>query len=205
MTRSTRAPHIALHRAFDEARFGPARTLDLRASLPTAAEALRRAEPWLRERQMARAGDVLVVTGRGKGSPGGVPVVREAIRRLLTTLRRKGVVASVEEHSAGSFVVTLAPVRALFETVPRSRSNDARVKPGDPHELRALDAATRAQLRALAQRSLEVLGAPRTEGLVHDEMVRQFSILASAVAPDETDREGRLQFLIAAARDAFDD
>ena len=102
-------------------------------------------------------------------------------------------------------MVTLAPMRALFETVPRSRSNDARVKPGDPRELRALDAPTRALLRALAQRSLEVLGAPRTEGLVHDEMVRQFSILSSAVAHDETDREGRLQFLIEAARDAFDD
>lgn len=201
----TRASHIALHRAFDEARFGPARTLDLRASMPTAAEAVRRAEPWLRERQMARAGDVLVVTGRGKGSPGGIAVVREAIRKLFGTLKRKGVVASFDEHTAGSFVVTLAPVRALFETVPRSRSNDSRVKPADPRELRALDAATRAQLRSLAERSLEVLGAPRTEGLVHDEMVRQFSILSSAVAPDETDREGRLQFLIGAARDAFDD
>ncbi|MGH7653312.1 MAG: hypothetical protein ACREN6_01490 [Gemmatimonadaceae bacterium] len=201
----TRGSHIALHRAFDEARFGPARTLDLRASMPTAAEALRRAEPWLRERQMARAGDVLVVTGRGKGSPGGIAVVREAIRKLFGTLKRKGVIASFAEHTAGSFVVTLAPVRALFETVPRSRSNDSRVAPADPRELRALDAATRAQLRSLAERSLEVLGAPRTEGLVHDEMVRQFSILASAVAPDETDREGRLRFLIGAARDAFDD
>ena len=201
----TRPAHIALHRAFDEARFGPARTLELRASLPSAAEAVRRAEPWLRERQMARAGEVLVVTGRGKGSPGGIAVVREAIRKLLVTLKRKGVVGSVAEHTAGSFVVTLAPVRALFETVPRSRSNDARVKPGDPRELRALDAPTRALLRALAERSLEVLGAPRTVGLVHDEMIRQFSILSSAVAPDETDREGRLQFLIEAARDAFDD
>jgi len=36
-------------------------------------------------------------------------------------------------------------------------------------------------------------------------MVRQFSILSSAVAHDETDREGRLQFLIGAARDAFDE
>lgn len=201
----TRTAHIRLHRAFDEARFGLARTLDLRASMPSAAEAARRAEPWLRERQMARAGDVLVITGRGKGSPGGVAVVREAIRKLFGTLKRKGVIAAVAEHTAGSFVVTLAPVRALFETVPRSRSNDGRVKPGDPKELQALGAPTRALLRSLAERSLDVLGAPRTEGLVHDEMVRQFSILSSAVAPDETDREGRLQFLVEAARDAFDD
>jgi hypothetical protein len=201
----TRAAHIALHRAFDEARFGPARTLDLRASLPTASEAVRRTEPWLRERQMARAGDVLVITGRGKGSPGGVAVVREAVSKLFGTLKRKGVIATVAEHTAGSFVVTLAPVRALFETVPRSRSNDSHVKPGDPKELRALDAPTRASLRALAERSLDVLGAPRTDSLVRDEMVRQFAVLSSAVAPDETDREGRLCFLIDAARDAFDD
>jgi hypothetical protein len=173
--------------------------------MPTAAEAVRRAEPWLRERQMAKAGDVLVITGRGKGSPGGVAVVREAIHKLFGTLKRKGVVAVVAEHTAGSFVVTLAPVRALFETVPRSRSHDSRVRPADPKELRALDAPTRASLRSLAERSLDVLGAPRTEGLVHDEMVRQFSILSSAVARDETDREGRLQFLIETARDAFDD
>lgn len=201
----TRASHIALHRAFDEARFGPARTLDLRAMMPTGAEAARRAEPWLRERQMARAGDVLVITGRGKGSHGGVAVVREAVRKLFGTLKRKGVIAGIEEHTAGSFVVTLAPVRALFETVPRSRSNDSHVRPGDPKELRALDAPTRAQLRSLAEQSLDVLGAPRTDSLVHDEMVRQFAILSSAVAHDETDREGRLQFLIGAARDAFDD
>jgi len=201
----TRSAHIALHRAFDEARFGPARTLDLRTSLPSGAEAARRAEPWLRERQMARAGDVLVITGRGRGSPGGIAVVREVIRKLIGTLKRKGVVSAVAEHTAGSFVVTLAPVRALFETVPRSRSNDARVRAADPKELRALDAPTRATLRGLAERSLEVLGAPRTEGFVHDEMVRQFSILSSAVAHDETDREGRLQFLIEAARNAFDD
>jgi hypothetical protein len=201
----TRAAHVALHRAFDEARFGPARTLDLRASMPTGAEAVRRAEPWLRERQMARAGDVLVITGRGRGSPGGVAVVREAIEKLFGTLKRKGVISNVAEHTAGSFVVTLAPVRALFETVPRSRSRDSSVRPGDPKELRALDAPTRSTLRALAERSLEVLGAPRSEKFVHDEMVRQFAILSSAVAHDETDREGRLQFLIEAARDAFDD
>jgi len=201
----TRSAGITLHRAFDEAKFGPARTLDLRAALPSAAEAVRRAEPWLRERQMARAGDVLVITGRGKGSPGGIAVVRGAIQKLFGTLKRKGVIAAVGEHTAGSFVVTLAPVRALFETVPRSRNSDARVRTADPKELRALEPRTLARLRELAERSLDVLGAPRTAGLVHDEMVRQFSILSAAVAQDETDREGRLQFLIDAARDAFDD
>lgn len=203
--RMTRRAHMTLHRAFDEARFGSARTLDLRSSMPTGAEAVRRAEPWLRERQMARAGEVLVITGRGRGSPGGIAVVREAIRKLLGTLKRKGVVGDVAEHTPGSWVVTLAPVRALFETVPRSRSNVTRVKPCDPMELRALDESTRAALRSLAVRSLETLGVPRTGGFVHHEMTRQFSILAGAVMPDETDREGRLRFLIEAARDAYDD
>ncbi|MFI5246882.1 MAG: Smr/MutS family protein, partial [Gemmatimonadales bacterium] len=115
----TRRAHITLHRAFDEARFGTARTLDVRTPMLTGAEAVRRAEPWLRERQMSRAGEVLVITGRGRGSPGGIAVVREAVRKLLGTLKRKGVVAAVAEHTPGSWVVTLAPVRALFEAVPR--------------------------------------------------------------------------------------
>ena len=154
---------------------------------------------------MAKVGEVLLITGRGKGSPGGVGVVREAVRRLLGTLKRKGVVAAVGEHTPGSFVVTLAPVRALFETAPRSRSRGERPPPPDPHALGALAADTRARLRRLAERSLEALGARRTEPFVYDEMTRQFSVLASAMAPDETDREGRLRSLIAAAHDSFDD
>jgi hypothetical protein len=200
-----RSPHIALHRALDEAQFGPSRTLDLRSSLPTALEATRRLEPWLRERQMAKAGDVLVITGRGKGSPGGIAVVGEAVRKALNTLKRRGVVASVGEHTPGSYVVTLAPIRALFETTTRSRTSTPRLRPVDPAELSALKSETRAQLRWLAERSLEVLGAPRTERFVADEMRRQFAVLASAVPPEAGDREERLQFLIAAARDAFDD
>src|ERR1035437_9658131 len=101
MRRMKGKAQITLHRAFDEARFGAARTLDLRTSMPTGAEAVRRAEPWLRERQMARAGGVLVITGRGRASPGGIAVVREAIRKLLGTLKRKGVVAAVAEHTPG--------------------------------------------------------------------------------------------------------
>lgn len=201
----TRPSYIALHRAFDEARFGPGNTLDLRTSLPTASQAVRRAESWLRERQMAKAGEVLVVTGRGKGSPGGVAVVREAIRRLLATLKRKGVVSASGDHTPGSFVVTLAPIRALFETMPRSRAPSTRVPPADPAELGALAEETRAGLRRLAERSLEILGAPRTDRFVHDEMTRQFAVLSSAVEAGKSDRERRLLLLIAAAQDAFDE
>jgi hypothetical protein len=201
----TRPSYIALHRAFDEARFGPRNTLDLRSSLPTAAQAVRRAEAWLRERQMAKAGEVLVVTGRGKGSPGGVAVVREAVRRLLVTLKRKGVVSASGDHTPGSFVVTLAPVRALFETMQRSRVPTPRVPPAEPAELGALAEETRAGLRRLAERSLEILGAPRSDRFVRDEMRRQFAVLSSAVGADQSDREGRLLLLIAAAQDSFDE
>lgn len=199
-----RAPRVVLHRAFDAARFGPSRTLDLRASLPSAEEAVRRTEAWLRERQMLKAGEVLVITGRGNGSPGGVGIVREAVRRLLSSLQRRGVVSSVGVHTPGSFVVTLAPVRALFETARRSRGRVPHVPPADPAELGALTPETRARLRWLAERSLEVLGAPRSEPFVLDEMRRQFAILSSTIAPGESDREGRLQFLIASTQDAFD-
>lgn len=200
----TRPSHDTLARAFDDAQFGPSRTLDLRSSLPTPVEAVRRAETWLREKQVTKAGDVLIITGRGKGSPNGIGVVREAVRRLLTTLQRKGVVAATGTHTAGSFVVTLAPLRALFEVPPRKRAKVPRVEPADPAELRALAPDTRKQLRWLAERSLESLGAPRSEGFVLDEMKRQFAILSSMVARDEADREGRLQFLISVTHDAFD-
>ena len=201
----TRSAHIALHRAFDEVQFGPSRTLDLRSSMPTAAEARRRAEAWLRERQIAKVSEVLVVTGRGNGSPGGVGVVREAIQRLLTTLRRKGVVAAVGSHTPGSFVVTLAPVRALFETVPRSRADRNRVSHADPAEFDALEPETRSRLRWLAERSLDALGAPRTEQFVQDEMRRHFAVLSRTITADEKGREDRLRALIASTQDAFDE
>jgi hypothetical protein len=201
----TRSAHIALHRALDEARFGPARTLDLRSSFPTPGEAVQRAEPWLRERQMAKAGEVLVITGRGLGSPGGVSVVRAAVSRLFSALKRKGVVATVEEHTPGSFVVRLAPVRALFEPMRRSRRREPRLVPAGPKELQLLSAATRATLRGLAVRSLQALGAPATDRFVRDEMVRQLATLSSAIPRDEKDRQERLRSLISSAADAFDD
>jgi len=97
-----------LRQAFDEVRFGAQRTLNLRDTLPTAAAATSRTEAWLRQQQVERAGEVLIVTGRGNQSDGGIPVVREAVIRLLLVLRRRGVVSGHEEHTPGSFVVTLA-------------------------------------------------------------------------------------------------
>lgn len=195
-------------RALDTARFGPARTLDVRSSLPTAAEAVGRAEPWLREHQFSKAGDVLVITGRGANSVDGVPVIREAIRKLLTTLRRKGVVETVKEHTPGSFVVTLASARRLVEAPRRSRAPLADPPVIDPTQLDGLAAETRLGLRRLAERALDSLGAPRGESYVQDEMVRQYALLAAAVSGirrGATDRELRLRDLIAAALDAYDD
>jgi len=67
-----------LQRAFDEVRFGAARTLNLRESLPTGAEAARRAESWLRQHQVQQSAELLVITGRGNNSQAGIAVVREA-------------------------------------------------------------------------------------------------------------------------------
>src|ERR687890_2298779 len=106
---------VGLQRAFDEARFGNDRTLNLRDRLPTAEQAAERTERWLRERQVLGGGEVLLIPGRGNGSEGGVSVVRDAVLRRLASLRRRNVVADVREHTAGSFVVALAPLAALVD------------------------------------------------------------------------------------------
>ena len=198
-----RDDHVALHRAFDAARFGASKTLDLRSRMPTAADAVRRAELWLRQAQMERAGEVLVITGRGLGSPGGVGVVREAIAAHLGALRRRGVVASVGEHTPGSFVVTLAPVRALFESVRRSRVRATGPDPVDPTLFAALSPDTRVALQELAECTLDELGAPRSARFVKDEMQRQFTLLSGALQPGLADPDGRLRELIDIAIDAM--
>jgi hypothetical protein len=190
--------------AFDEARFGPDRVLNLRASLPTGAEATRRAESWLRERQAAAAGDVLVITGRGRGSLDGVPIVREAIVRLFPALRRVGVIASVREHTPGSFVVRLASLQSLVDA-PRRR---ARITPPratpDPGPLTGLDPGTVAVLRRLSLAALTALGVQSaSDAFVADEMVRQFSRLAATLPPGP-DREGALRALLERALEEFE-
>jgi hypothetical protein len=169
---------------FDRITFGPARTLDLHAASPSAADATRRAESWLRERQMARAGTVLVVTGRGKGSADGVAVLRPAVARLFTRLKRLGVITAARQHGEGAFVVTLAPVKALFEAPKRAR---AAYHPPvvDASAFSGLSAATCDALRQLATRSLEALGAPAAPHFVEDEMRRQLSLLAPGLPQNE--------------------
>src|SRR6266550_4599836 len=156
-----RSGRVSLHtvrRAFDEAEFGPKNTLNLRESLPTAADARYRAEAWLRERQISRASEVLLITGRGNQSPGGVSAVRAAIVALLPTLRRRGVVSEWREHSPGSFVIKLGSISSLLDAPRRRRDRVPAPAPADPKSLAEPDTETRSLLRRLAVRSLEALG-----------------------------------------------
>ncbi len=191
--------------ALDEIRFGNQRTLNLRESLPTAADAVARTEAWLRERQVTVSGEVLIVTGRGKGSPGGVGVVREAVRKLLGSLRRRGVVADFADHTQGSFIVTLAPVTDLLQAPRRNR--DRNTPSPEAHStptLAALEPSTRALLRRLAEGSLAALGATLPTHFVDAEMVRQFNILAAGVTAGRGG-EDRLRQAIARAIDEMDE
>ena len=190
--------------ALDEARFGPQRILNLRESMPTAADAMARAEAWLRERQVAAAGEVLIVTGRGKGSPGGVAVVRDAVRKTLGMLKRRGVIASFSDHTAGSFVVTLAPVSALLEAPRRNRDRDTPAEPRTLLALSALEPTTQQLLRELAVRSLDALGAALPDHFVDAEMLRQFNLLAAGVTPGQGSEE-RLRAAIARAIEEIDE
>jgi hypothetical protein len=191
-----------LPRAFDELRFGPARTLDLRSSRPSARDAESRADAWLRERQSTIRGEVLIITGRGKGSYGGEAVVRPAVLKRLGRLQRQGVVADVREHTPGSFAVKLAPLSELL-TAPRRIKDPPPGRAAAPEAVAGLRPATIAALRALAERSLEVLGAPRTAQLVEAEMAHHFSRLVLAVGKGP-DREARLRAAARAARDELD-
>ncbi|HJR63037.1 MAG TPA: Smr/MutS family protein [Gemmatimonadaceae bacterium] len=191
-----------MHHAFDELRFPRDRILNLRIRLPTAAEAVARTEAWLRERQVEHAGEVLIITGRGNQSVGGVPVVREAVRKLLSSLRRRGVVAAARDHTPGSFIVELAPVAAL-RSAPRRKREPASVL-ADPKALAMLHADTRALLRRLAALSLAELGVRDPERFMEREMLEQFSLFAMAL-PNGTDREARLRDALQAAIDEYDD
>jgi len=190
-------------RAFDELRFGPQRTLNLRENLPSAPDAVRRAEAWLREQQVRGSGEVLIITGRGNQSPEGVSVVRESVRKLLASLKRRGVLRSYREHTPGSFIATVASMRDVVEA-PRRRRERAPQPVADPPELRALDAETRAQLRTLALRALEALGVGDPEPFVEGEMRKQFGAIAAGV-PEGPDRERRLRQVIARAIDEYDE
>lgn len=210
MARSRRgAPLSGLRQAFDEARFGRGRTLNLRETLPTPAEAVARAESWLRQRQVefaASEGDaeVLLITGRGNNSDSGISVVRSAVKSLLHRLKQRGVVRAHREHTPGSFVVLLAPVHALWETPPRDPKLGVKQPALDPPSLEALDPETRLLLRQLAERSLEQLGVRGDrDRFLEGEMLRQFSAL-SATLSSHGSREELLRAAIRIALEQYD-
>jgi hypothetical protein len=193
-----------LHRALDEARFGERRTLNLRESLPSADDATSRTEAWLRQRQVDRSDEVLIVTGRGNQSEDGVSPVRAAVERLLYALRRRGVIATHREHSPGSFVVEMAPVSSLWESPKRKRGRGALTPtPPTPPSLESLDPDTRTSLRNLAVRALEALGVKDTDAFVQAEMLRQFAAIAATVG-DAPGREERLRGAVRVALDQYE-
>ena len=202
-----RSSKVSLHsvwKAFDEAAFGPKNTLNLRESLPTAADARHRVEAWLRERQISRASEVLVITGRGNQSPGGVSAVRAAIVALLPALRRRGVVSEWREHSPGSFVVKLGSISSLLDAPRRKRDRATVATLADPESLAQLDAKTLSLLRRLAVRSLESLGVRDIDQFVDAEMLSKFNSLAAGIVPG-VDGEVRLREAISAALEQLDE
>ncbi|HST06565.1 MAG TPA: hypothetical protein VLJ83_00215, partial [Gemmatimonadaceae bacterium] len=153
-----------------------------------------------------RSGEVLVITGRGNQSPGGVSAVRGAILSMLPLLRRRGVVSEWREHSPGSFVVRLASVNEMLDAPRRKRDqSDAEVSAlVDPQTLTGLDRSTLALLRRLAVRSLEALGVRDVDKFVEAEMRSKFDLLAANV-PSGIDGEVRLRDAIVAALDQLDE
>ena len=176
----------ALWQSLDEATFGSERTLNLREALPAAAEARARADAWLRSRQVIKAEEVLIITGRGNQSVGGVGVIRKEILAMMPGLRRRGVVESWREHSPGSIVVKLAATTALFTAPKRRRGNDEETAPRKSTSLTGLNADTVLLLRQLALINLDTLGVDPDEGFVRSEMERSYSILVKAIP--EVDR-----------------
>ena len=196
-----------LQHALDELRFGRSGTLNLRTSLPTAAEAVKRAESWLRMKQAEGAREVLIVTGRGNHSFARIPVVREAVQRLLAYLSTRGVVEHHTEHSPGSFAVRLLPMAAAVRG-REAQAASAAVPVASPPTLEGLLPATRDELRALASGTLQALGIrDPSVRFVQDEMERQCVQLAATLPPAATaeEREASLLRAIARAIERLDD
>lgn len=191
-----------LQQAFDEVRFSATRTLNLRTFLPTAHQAAERVENWLRQHQALKSGEVLVITGRGNNSEGGISVVREAAIRVFHEMRRKGVVKGFSEHTAGSFVVELASMAGVA-SASRDRERATLPPPVSPPTLASLGEETRRALRVLAERSLDSLGVHERGPFLEDEMLRLFGVVAQQIAPGE-DREAGLRRAIAAAMNSYD-
>lgn len=202
--RPTKREEGALPRAFDEVRFGPNRTLNLRPLQPTATQAARHVEQWLRLKQIEGASEVLLITGRGNQSVDRYSPVREAVVKLLPSLRRRNVIQHYLEHTAGSFVVEPAPMSALFDAPKRRRERQRPVEQVSPVSLAALEADTVRQLRDLAVLTLAGLGVRSPSAVVlRDEMQHQFTQLTAGI-PAGADQEAVLQQAIQRAAEEFE-
>jgi hypothetical protein len=138
--------------SLERVRFGSLRTLNVRARMLTGVESAARVEAWLRSKQVELSGEVLVITGRGAGSLGGIPVIKEATRRMLNRLRRLGVVESYGEDTG---LLHRCPRSAAFV----ARGASAPCPPLRPRKNRAsrVEGETR-ERPATATRSIEALG-----------------------------------------------
>ncbi|MBC8088885.1 MAG: hypothetical protein H7Z40_16595 [Phycisphaerae bacterium] len=194
----------ALPRAFDELRFGADRTLNLRPLQPTAMQATRQVEQWLRLKQVEGATEVLLITGRGNQSIDQYSPVREAVVRLLPSLRRRNVIQHYLEHTAGSFVVEPAPLSALFDAPKRRRERQRPVELVAPVSLAALESETVQQLRELAVLTLAGLGVHSpSPAVLRDEMQHQFTQLTAGI-PAGANQEAVLQQAIQRAAEEFE-
>lgn len=195
----------ALWNALDEAAFGAERILNLRELLPTAAEARAKTDVWLRSRQVMKPQEVLIITGRGNQSIGGVGIIRQEILGMLPSLRRRGVVESWKEHTPGSIIVKLASMSALLLASRRRRDgSNAMSEEPDPKSLAALSSNTLRLLRQLAVQNLESLGVNDSRPFIEQEMIRTFAALAVSVPAGEN-REERLRAAIRRAIDEVSD
>lgn len=193
-----RTSGIEVLRALDDVRFGERNILNLRETLPSAADAAHRAEQWLRQKQVEAVAEVLVITGRGNSSEGGVSPVREAIVRLIVSLRRRNVIDRYEEHTPGSFSISLARISAMVDA-PRRRREPVPA-PRSPAIVAGLSASNRRMLRDLAERSLEALGIKQTDEFLDAEMSRQLQAISTAIGPGP-DIDARLKAALRAALD----
>lgn len=185
--------------ALDELRFGSQRTLNLREDLPSAAEAAQRAERWLKEHQVRGSEEVLIITGRGNQSLGGIAVLRPAIEKLLFSLRRRGVVLSHSDHGPGAFTIRLAPMRAVVNAPKRKRETTRSEVAVAYHGMSAPAADL---LRQLAERSLHSLGVAANERAIAEEMHRYLRVIVPALRPTSNDEAADAQ-LVRALRAAL--
>jgi hypothetical protein len=158
-------------------------------------------------KQAEGAREVLIVTGRGNHSFARIPVVREAVQRLLALLSTRGVVEHHSEHSPGSFAVRLLPMTAAVKG-REPQSDSTRVPIASPPTLDGLSPRTRDELQVLASGTLQALGIrDPSSRFVQDEMERQCVQLAATLPPAATaeEREAFLRTAIARAIERLDD